>query len=309
MRTIIKFVAAGIGPLNLHYDDWRFWLHDYTDPRPSSAQGDTYTPQNHPQGRPLPKQRFGNRLDVRDEWKDVSQGNIGALTLEGLFWLLKTATELATEVEDDIPDPMDIAVTFTNAARQAINAFCARRYVLQEALVQLRPSLAAAWRSALMEIAAVPDPPNNRSAEALLAWFLGADKHLGALVQHLEGAMQHADRADSARVADAAKSLFGPVDDGRDEGLVALISLASLAVPDGTRRPLLDIRYHQLLRDCRRWGSVFPSRAQTAWRTSICTPTTAYPSAKVVNSTRCLRSGFAETAASRSPWVILTRLD
>jgi ATP-dependent helicase YprA (DUF1998 family) len=257
LRVIIKFVAAGIGPLVLHYDNWRSWLHDYADPRPSSAPGDTYTPQNHPQGRPLPKQRFGNHLSVRDEWMKVLNGDIAALTLEGLFWLLKTATELATEVEHDIPDPMDIAVTFTNAARQAINAFCARRYVLQEALVRLRPSLAAAWRSALMEIAAVPDPPNNRSAEAQLAWFLGADKHLGALVQHLEGAMQHADRADSARVADAARSLFGLVDDDRDEGLVALISLASLAVPEGIRRPLLDIRYHQLLRGLQEVGISF----------------------------------------------------
>ena len=262
LQTIIKFVAAGIGPIGAHADKdkWRVRLHDYTDPRPSSVPGDTYTPQNHPQGRPLPQQRFGNRLHMCGEWQSVLNGSLAALTVEGFSWLLKTATDLATEVEEDIPDPMDIAVTFTNAACQAIKAFVAQRCALQASLGYVLPSLAAVWRTALSDIATIPPPAANSSVESLLAWFLGADKHLGDLVQNLEETMQHADRADSARVADAAKSLFGHVDD-RDEGLVALVNLASMALPEGAQRPLLDIRYHQLLRGLREVGISFSEPA------------------------------------------------
>jgi len=254
LGCLVDFAVDGIGVLRVDKKRWRDWLHDHGDPRPSSLSNDTYILNGK-----VYQNRYGNRLHLWDEWVGIQNNNLADLTPEGLYYLLKTASELKTMVEDDqgvaIPDPMGVVVEFSSNARQAIADFIIAWKMLQNALTAVRQALSDAWRDAIYNVAGAV-ALQGTSMEEMLAWFLGADANLQALASHLQAAMCNAQTANTAQFSVTAGIVF-PHDPARDDALDALISLAALAVDPQGGRPLLDIRYHQLLRILREVGISF----------------------------------------------------
>lgn len=253
LAALVDFLVAGIGRLSDN-NAWRERLHDFANPSPSSIEGDD-------EGNPPRRKRYGNRLYLRQEWANINNRNLDKLTVDGLSYLLKTAVELAATAADetgqDIPAPLSVAVTFSHEAQQATQQFFEQWEALKDALGQSRQALTKAWQQALTRVAGIMDPPAAMKVEELLYWFLGADKRLQTLVSHLEEAMQHWETADSGKFTAAANTTFGVNAKHDGASLVALISLAAMAIPKNSSRPLMDIRYHQLLRGLREVGISF----------------------------------------------------
>jgi hypothetical protein len=258
LQALVRFVIAGVGALN-NRDKWREWLHDYGDPRPSPISGDQYQLPNNGGMR---QHRYGNRLNLLDQWGAILGGNLAALTIEGFEYLLKTAHELCITIEDSgqpMPEVLTVQVAPTADARDAVQAFVQLRNNMSDAILTARQLLADIWRSKIAQLTG--QQPDGARVEELLSWLLGRDANLQRLSNELREAMANAAQdADRARFGEVARAVFGGVP-WASECLDALISLAALGQHPSTERPLLDIRYHQLLRGLRGVGVSFNDAA------------------------------------------------
>jgi hypothetical protein len=263
VQALVKFCAETVQRLT-DRSVWRDWLHDHADPRPSSDPQDKDKKGRRP--------RIGNRLHVLEGWLKVASyaASTGKLTLDGLQYLLKTAAAMAIAVEREHKirelDPLSARVQMTPAAAAVITQFTDRRHAMTFALAAARARLTAVWCSQLSAAAGEPCP-DGLSIEAAVAWFLGGDPRVAGLANHLQEAAKpvraDGDRTHPAQSTQVAAAVMPEVTDDatRADGLVALIDLASLATPAGTRRPLVDLRYHQLVRGLRDAGVELRSEA------------------------------------------------
>jgi len=260
LQALVNLVVAGVGGL-YDNDKWRERLHDYGDPRPSSIPGDLYQLPNNGLWR---QNRSGNRLHLRTEWIDIQGGNLATLTIDGLFYLLKTANDLVVSVDvgngPPIPSPLAVQVSFSQNAQAAIRSFINQRALLNAALQNARAILTDAWRSLIQQTTG--RQPQGNAIEDILTWFLGADGNLGNLSNRLRSAMANVDdHPDDAQFSATATAIL-PNTHNATDCLDALISLGSMAIHPMTRRPLLDIRYHQLLRGLHEVGISFSNANQ-----------------------------------------------
>jgi hypothetical protein len=257
IRALLNFVRAGVGPFN-NFDYWRRWLHDHSDPRPSSQANDNQKDRQF-------QRRLGNRLHLLAEWQSVSNGNgdMGQLSLEGIYYLLFVADQLAVQVGQqlvrDLPPVGQIGVSLSQVAIDVITLFLKERVVLTQSLQNARNTIADCWKNRLGAYAQEEIQFETGGIELLLARFLGEVPCIKELSGYLQQAMRN-DKADEATFNNAAAKLFGEEyqeDDKRVRSLDALISLGNLAVHPQTRRPLLDLRFHQLVRGLREVGVSF----------------------------------------------------
>ncbi|MEI6389835.1 MAG: DEAD/DEAH box helicase [Verrucomicrobiota bacterium] len=251
MQSLVRFLQAGIGRIDRPgLDDWRDYLHDDSDPRPSNYPGDTIAVNGINQPNPR-----GNRLRTLLEWEGIMAGDLGQLTVDGFSRLLNIAAYLAVSVEQEegfVINPKDVPITFSAAAHDALTQFADRLAHQAYGVSQARITLNTAWLRVLLDRNLIAQDTPLQEFESLLALALGGDPRLGSLTCFLA-------RQPKTMLA-AADNVFADSDQ-RPEHLNNLISLASMAVPAGGRRPLLDIRYHQLLRGIDRLGLVFSGEA------------------------------------------------
>lgn len=222
-------VAAAVGPLD-HWDKWRSLLHDHADPAPSSILDDTY---QLPNGQVFPKS-MGNRLHLLAEW----QRNVEQWSWEALDWLLGIAKQLAASADSEI-DPGGLKVRMSAACVRSLQELATRMNADAEHDQQLSDVLDVQWAKVL-------DTQYSGDFQQTLAEALRIDSALAALRYELSQAnsVQQASRATAASLASL---LFGN-HDLRAAALDALVALATMAKEKGKRTPLLDIRYHQMIR-------------------------------------------------------------
>ena len=230
IQLLRDLVQSGIGPLD-HYATWREWLHDEGDPRPSSIPADVMT---NGQQNPV-----GNRLHLLIEWEGATQ----KLSLEALEWLLCCASELAVTAELDV-SPDALAVDITRAVRSYLDRVSEALSRVADELNSEQIRLNQEWAQALTEQGF---RPQDVGFQVMLASALAGNPTVLQLKHHLRGAVDNPDGADLSRITAVAEALF-PDDATGPTALTALISLGTLAKEKEQRTPVLDARYHQLLR-------------------------------------------------------------
>ncbi len=235
IQLLLDFVRDGIGLLD-QYATWREWLHDDKDPRPSSLHGDL---------NPV-----GNRLHILEQWNQQPQN----LSLEALEWLVACASELAVTAELDA-EPDALAVNLSLGLEAGSSVLCSNvRVHLGNVSVKLanvatelqdeEMNLNTAWAVSLQQQGF---EPQGEGFQAMLASVLADHPTVLHLKHHLRGAVDNPDGADLSRMKAVAQALF-PDDEQGPQALSALISLGTLAKAQDQRTPVLDTRYHQLLR-------------------------------------------------------------
>ena len=248
LQSLVRFLNSGVGPIDANgLDAWRNILHDDTDTRPSNYPDDTIAVNGVDQPHPS-----GNRLKMLLEWQPVLAGRLTELTLEGFTWLMRTAVELAVSVEQDeevVINPRNVNVIFTQAARNALTQFSEKMQTLIGHVSAARETLNTAWLRVLCADNLISQEAPAGNFEVLLASALGGHSQLKNLTDFLQGQPKP--------LAAVADELFDGGAGDRNAHLYQLIALCSMAVPNGQRRPLLDIRYHQLVCGIDRLGLVF----------------------------------------------------
>jgi ATP-dependent helicase YprA (DUF1998 family) len=228
VRALLDVMTASVGRLNEHRA-WRDWLHDPSDPSPSSVPGDTYCPNGKTQQKPL-----GNRLYLLSEWsKPVDEWSQDALE-----WLLQVSSRLAAATEVEI-EPVSMLVTMSNSCQEALTRTQQQLEIQIANDRTLAASLDQQWASAL-------DVSSSGNFQETLAVFLSEDPRLASLRNQL-ASVTTPDQANDATSGAVASAVFS---DDPDRGLAldALISLGTLAKEPGKRTPLLDVRYHHMVR-------------------------------------------------------------
>ena len=248
LQALVEFLQAGVGPIGAQgLNAWREILHDDTDTRPSNYPEDTIEVKGVNQPHPS-----GNRLKTLLEWEAVMANDLTQLTVDGFSWLMGIAVELAVSVEQEegvVINPRDVAVVFSEAACNALAQFSVQLEELIEQVSAARNTLNAAWLRVLRAEHLIGQEAPVVSFEALLASAIGADSRLRALIDFLTGQPR--------TLAAVADEVFDNADQERHEHLYHLVTLCTMAVPQSGRRPLLDIRYHQLVCGVDRIGLVF----------------------------------------------------
>ncbi len=231
-------VVAGLGGFN-DWNAWREWLHDPTDTRRSSIPGDD--DNGH-------RNRIGNRLHLRDEWQAVSQAEC-VLSREGFEYLVRIASELSITADMDA-DPLAVQVHLSESARGYLENL---RDVVQTALNLCEQDISAManqWRERFANNC-FQTSRTDTTIQQVFFHALNADSKPMVLIQHLAQAIREFAPENQERMklqATAAAVFPNAGADNAADALCNLINLGTLAVAPGSRTPLVDIRYHQLVR-------------------------------------------------------------
>jgi|GEM_PF-2360879 len=221
ITVLSNFLQAGIGSFN-GQAYWKEWLHDDGDPKQAGDGGK------------------GNRLHLLNEWQRQDRWN---MSREALEWMVFIATELAVAAEAGI-EPAATCVVIGDECRDWLKKI---REALQLFGIELQGTsqqLDDEWRIILH---AQGLNVQGEGFQELLGAALENDGGILRLKAHLRG-LEHVDDAgERATLPQVAEVVF-PGDVQAMLALVKLVLIGTLAKTEGSRTPLLDARYHQLIR-------------------------------------------------------------
>lgn len=221
INCLAAFLEAGVGGFN-GQAYWKEWLHDEGDPKQAANGGQ------------------GNRLHILNEWQRPDRWN---MTGEALEWMVSIATELAVASEADM-EPAATGVRLANGCCQWLQTIFNSLTEINNGLQQEGEHLDSSWRLAC-HAQGLNSP--DTGFQAILASALENDGGILRLKNHLRGLDHAQDASDRASLSCVAAAVF-PKDAGAKDALVRLVSIGTMAKPTGSRTPLLDVRYHQLIR-------------------------------------------------------------
>jgi superfamily II DNA or RNA helicase len=224
-----RVFVAGIGAFN-NRTKWRTWLHDSSNPAPSSNPDDLVGPPENRLPNPV-----GNQLHRLKEWEQP----VTEWSRESLGSFFDVATRLAEGVETDT-EPNALRVKMSDACRSSLLAIENQLVSRAEASAAFAKTIDDRWAQVLC-VKSTGDFQNTL-AEALVS-----DQRIAALRGHL-GSIQAASEAEDATFRRAAIATFGKNDADRDDGLDAVIALGTMAKQRGKRTPLIDVRFHHMVR-------------------------------------------------------------
>lgn len=223
--NIVKLISFALQFYGESEDNWADYLHNALDPRERrSTNGGRQWSEN------------GNRLDILCQWKSIRRQEKDSITYEQFSYLYSRCLEAM----NDLPEEY-----------------------FSYSLENLEVELANDFVTELQKFAKKTLDSNNelsqQQADLITQWAakLGIDGET-----HLESILYKAlcDRNDMVRFQDeickssgchsfdeVAQQLYGE-DINAKEQLSSLLELGMMAVNSGERLPLLDIRYHQMVR-------------------------------------------------------------
>ena len=216
----LKFYGEG-------QDDWAVWLHNALDPRERKRQNANARNRWN---------NNGNRLDILTEWKRIKRNQQNCITYEQFSYLYSRCLKAMNDLpEEDFP------------------------YSLENMEVELADDFVAELQKYVDVTIACNNRLKTQQNKLTTKWAA----RLGIVGEtQLEGILYKAlcDRTDMKRLQneickssgchpfdDVAKQLFGEGIDAKEQ-LSSLLELGMMAVNSGERLPLLDIRYHQMVR-------------------------------------------------------------
>ena len=221
IKNLIKLVFEVYGETA---EAWASKLHDDLSPLDSSRQDS--------QGNPIHE---GNRLGILDGWKGVINHTRNNLTadefLNLVFYVHQAINEFAeTEVEIG-----NLKVEITRELIDKKNEFLNESRPVASQLATQRQTLTVFWKGVLEY-----NGDSNR-IEDIFYHCLCNRSDTQYILEHVSG------KAESFMKI-AATLYPNDTSETQVEKLYALLQLAMIAQKDGCRYPLIDIRYHQLIR-------------------------------------------------------------
>jgi DEAD/DEAH box helicase/Helicase conserved C-terminal domain len=224
-----KVFAECIGSLNNH-SKWRTLLHDSSSSAPSSIAGDSIGPPDNRRPHPV-----GNQLHLLQQWAQP----VANWSRESLVWFFDVATRLAESVETDT-EPEALRVKMSDGCRNSLVAIKDQLAGQADASVAFAKTIDDRWANVL-GIEPTGDFQNT------LAAGLAPDRRIADLRNHL-ASIQTAGEAEEATFRRVSIAAFGEGDSYRDDGLDAMIALGTIAKPRGKRTPIIDVRFHHMVR-------------------------------------------------------------
>lgn len=222
--NIVNLICFALSFYGESEDQWADYLHNALDPRERENANGRRTSEN------------GNRLDILRQWKKIRRHEINGITYEQFSYLYSRCLEAM----NDLPEE-DFS------------------YSLENLEVELADDFVTKLNNFLKETISCNNQLNQQQADLITQWAA----RLGIVGEtHLESILYKAlcDRNDMVRFQDeickssgchsfdsVAQQLYGE-DVNAKEQLSSLLELGMMAVNSGERLPLLDIRYHQMVR-------------------------------------------------------------
>lgn len=222
--NIVKLISFALQFYGESEDNWADYLHNALDPRERETAYGRRTSEN------------GNRLDILSQWQRIRRHEKNGITYEQFSYLYSRCLEAM----NDLPEE-DFS------------------YSLENLEVELADDFVAKLNEFAEEAFASNNQLSQQQADLITQWAakLGIDGET-----HLENILYKAlcDRNDMVRFQDdicessgchsfdeVAQRLYGKSNDAKAQ-LSSLLELGMMAVNSGERLPLLDIRYHQMVR-------------------------------------------------------------
>lgn len=231
----IRFLANLVLSKSDDRDDWRDFLHDESLPGGTSLPGDL-DDENNPQVK-------GNRLHILPIWKSIVAPEDGPASIDFdtfyyLYWAANDIVQNNDAINYAIPRLM---VQITETRRQLFADELARDEKERQDVAESTQELSNEWRSVL------PIKEQGLDYGTLL---------YRSLVTHPEIQTYMRLTADKPKAFD---TLAREVGNGEncEEDLRQMLELGALAVNPATRRPLVEVRYHQVIRQVSDIGIYF----------------------------------------------------
>lgn len=206
-------------------DIWREFLHDESMPGGSAIDGDTDDKGN--------RNRIGNRLDVLEIWKKIAAygpsevPNIDFVTFYYLYLAANREIQNSEVLDYEIPSLM---VQLNDERLKAFESIKREYTKEKEAIEALRDSINARWRDVL---------------------YLGKHELIDYRVALFRALVSHPDVKKYMECVSGKPRSFAELSSELQcthEELSCLFKLGAIAVQKGARRPLIDVRYHQVVR-------------------------------------------------------------
>ena len=225
----VRWLCRLMRTYSTDFRDYRDVLHDELDGRGSEKANDGGNAR-------------GNRLSLMDVWKALADGrtlqSIHRETLDYLYRAIETLLEPEIRMESD--GPRNLQSIAIHVAGDVLNEWSEtiRRHAERGVeLDQEEKELNEAWQAAL------PGVSGDNYHELIYNAMAGR----GDVARFFAHAGDHLPLSQLAQAA----GLKGP------PHLARLVSLGGLAVAHGERRPLIDVRFHQVMRDISGVGVYF----------------------------------------------------
>ena len=219
IKNLIEFVFKVFGETD---EAWKSELHDDLSPLDSNRQDS--------QGNPIYE---GNRLDILDAWKDVKNERRNNLTVDTFLNLAFYAHQAINEFAETNVSVENLKVEITQELKDRKNTFLKEFEPIENNLAVVRAELTERW-------------------QALLGYEGESCKIENMLFHRLSNrsdvqcVLANVDRK-AKSFMEIAEAVY-PGDENQVKKLYALLQLAMIAQKDGCRYPLIDTRYHQLIR-------------------------------------------------------------
>ena len=235
----IRFLCKLVLLTGSNRDDWRHFLHDATQPGGSPIEGDVI----HGSNRQNP---VGNQLDVLESWKKINKkdASISTIDFRTFYYLYVKSLEIVQNNEGfefDVP-PLPVQLT-TEKQGELIKRL--EEFLQEEKeLTARQESISSRWRAVLP----VKEPLGYR---ALLFRSLAKHPQVKRYFE-LTDVDEEGNPIEPKSIDDLAKGMEMSKGD-----LSELFKIGALAVQDKCRTPLIDVRFHQVVRSIDRIGVYF----------------------------------------------------
>ena len=230
---LLEYCEKMVGPYNEDNIEtrnaWRDYLHDATD----STESDD-------------GQRKGNRLNLLKKFRLLNTSRqLNSIDHEQLFWL----TKIAFIFDQQTPTRLGVlscSLTCSPSGKALLQTFCQEFATLLNKSTAFRSFVADEWKKALGIFV------DSGKFEFAIADYFEDNIHLASLLkyfkEHQEDKEKNSNGLFPQQFSVAAEEIFKQkFDDSVSKEFDSFIQLASLGELEQYRKPLLTIRYHQLL--------------------------------------------------------------
>ena len=223
--NIVNLISFALSFYGESADDWDDWLHNALDPRErKQANGRRQWTAN------------GNRLDILKKWKEIKKKKETTITNEQFGYLYSRSLKAMNDLpEDGFSYSLEnLEVELADAFVAKLKEFAENATADNERLTRQKEELISKWAERL----GIDGEPRLESILYKALCDREDMKRLQDEICKSSGCLEF---------DDVAKQLYGEGKEGKDK-LASLLELGMMAVNSGERLPLLDIRYHQMVR-------------------------------------------------------------
>ncbi len=228
----IRFLTSLVLERGTDYDTWREFLHDESMPGGSPMDGDIDS-----KGR---QNVVGNRLDVLKVWRQINGGaeSVASIDFVSFYYLYLAAMREVQNNEELNYEIPSLLIALSERKKQDFERRRERFAAECNEIEKARQDITGMWRQVL------PVKDSDLDYRALLFRALVTTPEIKKYLACVSGRP----KSFSALALEMQSS---------EEDLRSIFNMGALAVQKGSRHPLVDVRYHQVVRQISDIGVYF----------------------------------------------------